>query len=251
MCDSIWNFGTPLPGFESATDREDDQFEIYQEFLTSLDGTVEGVEAELFDMFAIEDNAEGVFAYYPTPYMAEASPSPTLRVYWFSFFILQNEFVRMLASDLFFAIFSILFVVFWLRIHTGSSMMALSGIFMIVMSLPFTILIYKKIFNIPYYSEIHSLVLFIVLGVGADDIFVLNDSWKLTKHSYPEDITNGRNRETIHRRLLKCYRHTMSTVFNTSFTTSMAFIATGLSPLMPIATFGWFAATCIVCSSSL
>ena len=248
MCNSIWNLGTPLLGYESDTDRKEEQFEEYQEFFTSLDGSVEGLEAELFDMFSIDDNADGVFAYYPTPYMSEANSSPSLRVYWFSVFNLQNEFIRMLASDLFFAIFSILFVVFWLRIHTGSTLMALSGIFMIVMSLPFTILIYKKIFNIPYYSEIHSLTLFIVLGVGADDIFVLNDSWKLAKHTYPTDITNGRNREVIHRRLLKCYRHTMSTVFNTSFTTSMAFIATGLSPLMPIATFGWFAATCIVCN---
>lgn len=38
----------------------------------------------------------------------------------------------------------------------------------------------------------------------------------------------------------------MDTVFNTSFTTAMAFVATGMSPLMPISTFGWYAATCIV-----
>lgn len=246
-CNSMWSFGSPLPGFESDIDREDEQFEIYQEFLAALDGSVEGVEAELFEKFNIDDNADGVFAYYPTPYMSDAKVS-TLRVNWFSVFNLQNEFVRLLESDLFFAIFSIIFVVFWLRMHTGSTVTALGGIFMIVMSLPFTILIYKKVFNIPFYSELHSLVLFIVLGVGADDIFVLNDSWKLSHHIYHADVTNGRNRKTIHRRLYKCYRHTMSTVFNTSFTTSMAFLATGLSPLMPIATFGWFAATCIVCN---
>lgn len=38
----------------------------------------------------------------------------------------------------------------------------------------------------------------------------------------------------------------MDTVFNTSFTTAVAFIATGFSPLMPIATFGWYAATCVL-----
>eukprot|EP00603_Paraphysomonas_imperforata_P009674 CAMPEP_0114464258 /NCGR_PEP_ID=MMETSP0104-20121206/7824_1 /TAXON_ID=37642 ORGANISM="Paraphysomonas imperforata, Strain PA2" /NCGR_SAMPLE_ID=MMETSP0104 /ASSEMBLY_ACC=CAM_ASM_000202 /LENGTH=1058 /DNA_ID=CAMNT_0001637307 /DNA_START=211 /DNA_END=3387 /DNA_ORIENTATION=- len=247
MCNSYWSFGTPLPGFASDVDREFEQFEVYQKFLAALDGSVDGVEGELFEEFDIDDNADGVFAYYPTPYMSEAEVS-TLRVYWYSEFNIQNELIRLLESDLFFAIFSILFVVFWLRIHTGSTLIALSGIFMIVTSLPFTILIYKKVFNIPFYSELHSLVLFIVLGVGADDIFVLNDSWKLTHHLYTADITNGRNRKTIHRRLYKCYRHTMSTVFNTSFTTSMAFLATGLSPLMPIATFGWFAATCITCN---
>ena len=247
LCNSFWSFGTPLAGYESDTDRKEEQFEVYQEFLSSLDGSVDGVEAALFDKFNIDDNADGVFAYYPSPYMSEPAVS-TLKVSWFSLFNLQNEFVRLLQSDLFFAIFSVVFVVFWIRMHTGSTVTSLGGIYMIVMSLPFTILIYKKVFSIPFYSELHSLVLFIVLGVGADDVFVLNDSWKLSRHIYPADITNGQHRETVHRRLYKCYRHTMSTVFNTSFTTSMAFIATGLSPLMPIATFGWFAATCIVCN---
>lgn len=247
LCNSIWVFGTPLAGYESESDREDAQFEVYQKFLASLDGSVKGVEADLFDYFGISDNSDGFFKYYPTPYMSNANTG-NLRVYWFSPWNLQNEFIRMLDSDLFFAVFSILFVVTWLRVHTGSTLLALSGIYMIVTSLPFTILIYKKVFNIPFYSELHSLVLFVVLGVGADDVFVLTDSWNLTKYIYPGDVTNGRNRPIIHRRLLKCYRHTMSTVFNTSFTTSMAFIATGMSPLMPIATFGWFAATCIVCN---
>lgn len=40
--------------------------------------------------------------------------------------------------------------------------------------------------------------------------------------------------------------HTMSAVFNTSFTTSVAFLATALSPIMPISSFGIFAAIAIV-----
>ena len=247
MCNSFWSFGSPLPGYESDSDRWEDQFKVYQEFTSALDGSVGGVEEKLFDYYDIDDNSDGFFKYYPSPYMSDAVKG-SLQVNWFSIFNLQNEFIRLLASDLFFAIFSIFFVVMWMRMHTGSSLTALAGIFMVVMSLPVTVFIYKVIFAIPYYSEIHSLVLFIVLGIGADDIFVLNDSWKLTKDIYHGDITNGKNRETVHRRLLKCYRHTMSTVFNTSFTTSMAFIATGLSPLMPISTFGWFAATCIICN---
>ena len=39
---------------------------------------------------------------------------------------------------------------------------------------------------------------------------------------------------------------TITAVFNTSFTTAIAFVATGVSPIMSISTFGWFAATCIV-----
>jgi predicted RND superfamily exporter protein len=42
------------------------------------------------------------------------------------------------------------------------------------------------------------------------------------------------------------YSRTAKAVFNTSFTTAMAFVSTGISPLMSISTFGWFAALCIL-----
>ena len=46
--------------------------------------------------------------------------------------------------------------------------------------------------------------------------------------------------------MLKTYVHTRGDVFNTSFSTAFAFLATSFSPLMPISTFGAFAATAIV-----
>jgi hypothetical protein len=42
------------------------------------------------------------------------------------------------------------------------------------------------------------------------------------------------------------YSRTAQAVFNTSFTTAMAFLATAHSPVMPISTFGIYAALCVV-----
>ena len=50
----------------------------------------------------------------------------------------------------------------------------------------------------------------------------------------------------VQARLYWTYFRTAHAVFNTSFTTVMAFIATGISPIMPISTFGYYAATCII-----
>ncbi|KAJ1379571.1 hypothetical protein B484DRAFT_412332 [Ochromonadaceae sp. CCMP2298] len=50
-----------------------------------------------------------------------------------------------------------------------------------------SIFIYKVVFQITYFSELHSLVIFIILGVGADDVFVLTDSWRMT----PQMIIGG------------------------------------------------------------
>jgi hypothetical protein len=46
--------------------------------------------------------------------------------------------------------------------------------------------------------------------------------------------------------MVVAYQHTVSAVFATSFTTTVAFLATALSPIMPISAFGIFAAFAIV-----
>jgi predicted RND superfamily exporter protein len=80
----------------------------------------------------------------------------------------------------------------------------------------------------------HILVVFLILGVGADDVFVFVDKWKLTNEKLPLDI---RLHETID--------HALQAIFNTSFTTIIAFVATAISPIMPISAFGIFAAMAI------
>jgi hypothetical protein len=243
--ESIWSFGAPLKGYKTVADNWEDQREKYQNFVADQEGKVGGVEKSLFAYFDIKTNADNLFPYYPTPYMSTANTA-NLEVQWYSLMNRDNEFSRLLLGDMYFAIFSIMFVYIWIRVHTGATFIAGMGMFMIMTSLPTSILIYKGIYGIPYFSELHTLVIFIVLGVGADDIFVLVDSWKHTAVIFPGEIGRRQNMELTHRRLYHCYLHTMATVFNTSFTTSMAFIATGFSPLMPISTFGWFAATAII-----
>jgi len=242
---SIWLVGAPLEGYDALSSKEDEQDEKYRDFFTGSDGAIDGVEETLLDFFDLYASTDGLFSYYPSPYLSSVSEGQ-IEEKWFSGWNVQNENSRLITTDLLFSMFSILFVLFWLYVHTKSLIIALAAMYMIFCSIPCSLLIYKAVYNIPFFSELHILVLYIVLGVGADDVFVLVDSWKQTANIYEGDISNGRDRELTHKRLQHCYEHTISTVFNTSFTTAAAFIATGFSPLMPIATFGWFAATCIV-----
>ena len=84
-----------------------------------------------------------------------------------------------------------------------------------------------------------------MLGVGADDVFVLVDCWYQTEESMPRK-PGEEYHDWLHRRMQVAYTRTVSAVFNTSFTTAMAFIATAISPIMPISTFGIYAAICII-----
>ena len=63
--------------------------------------------------------------------------------------------------------------------HTGSLVLASVGMFEILMSFPSTFFIYRLIFQIGYFSSIQILSIFVVLGIGADDIFVFVDSFKV------------------------------------------------------------------------
>jgi predicted RND superfamily exporter protein len=80
----------------------------------------------------------------------------------------------------------------------------------------------------------HILVIFLVLGVGADNVFVCADKWRSTD-----------GYESVEARVEETIDHTIRAVFNTSFTTIVAFGSTAISPIMPISAFGIFAATAI------
>jgi hypothetical protein len=52
------------------------------------------------------------------------------------------------------------------------------GVLLIGFSFSFSAIFYQGIFRITYMSTLHNLVIFIVLGIAADDIFVFIDAWR-------------------------------------------------------------------------
>ena len=82
-----------------------------------------------------------------------------------------------LAGDAVKAVFSIVFVWFYLNVHIKSFFVASVGISIIILSFPVTVLITEFIFQITYFGSFHIIIIFIILGIGADDIFVVYDAW--------------------------------------------------------------------------
>jgi hypothetical protein len=97
----------------------------------------------------------------------------------------------------------------------------------------------------PPFSPPQSLAIFLVLGIGADDLFVMVDGWRQTEVDVPR-LSGEAPEAWYHRRLAVSYSRTMQAVFNTSFTTAMAFVSTAISPIMPISSFGIYATLCII-----
>lgn len=115
---------------------------------------------------------------------------------------------------------------------------------MILFSFPVTAVINEGIIRNTYYSSLHTLVIFIVLGIAADDIFVFVDAWRQS-----ENIKLIRN--DMRKRLAYSFRRAARATATTSSTTSVAFLANAFSPIMPIASFGIYAAVIITVNYAL
>ncbi|XP_062590675.1 protein dispatched homolog 1-like isoform X2 [Saccostrea cucullata] len=154
-----------------------------------------------------------------------------MQLYYTSKKIFDNDVTQQAFDDMLFAIGSFLFIFLVMWIQTKSFFITFFGIFSILTSFLLANLVYRYVFKYEYFGFFHIISMFIILGIGADDVFVFYDSWRLTGDGkYP----------TLAHRLTDCYYRAAKTTFITSVTTMAAFLVSGTSPLLPVASFGLF-----------
>lgn len=158
-------------------------------------------------------------------------------VYYISKLLYEFDLVKQALTDIKLAIGSFLFIFVFMTCQTGSIVVTSLGILSILSSFLLTNLFYRYVLQFKYFGFFHVIAIFLILGIGADDLFVFYDTWRLTGHNkYPSDA----------HRMSECYRKAAKTTFVTSVTTMMAFFVSGLSPLLPVKTFGLFAGLLII-----
>ena len=109
---------------------------------------------------------------------------------------------------------------------------------MIVFSFPITYTIYGGVFQIPFNDTLIQLTIFIVLGIAADDVFVFCDAWR-------QSASHSSIAKDDKLRMAYTFKRAFKAILVTSSTTSVAFLANGLSEIVPIRAFGIFAAIII------
>jgi predicted RND superfamily exporter protein len=154
--------------------------------------------------------------------------------------IRQQAFSDTVSEDTSYAIFSVMFVFLYFIIHLRSLFLAFIGISLILFSFPVTVCITEGIFRVSYFSNLHSLAVFIVLGIAADDIFVFIDAWRQSEKIAPRFFRDDKKL-----RMAYAWKRSVKAIFVTSSTTSVAFFANAFSPIMPIKAFGIFAGVII------
>jgi predicted RND superfamily exporter protein len=156
----------------------------------------------------------------------------------------NDAFTTTMFADLAYAGFSILFVVGFLCFHTKSLFLGSIGMLLILFSFPITGIIFGAIAQISYYHVLQMMVIFIILGIAADDIFVVVDAWN--QSALFEELRGATVKETKVKRMSYTLRRSGFAILVTSSTTAVAFLANVNSKLMPIKAFGAFAAIIVL-----
>mmetsp|Transcript_19286 Transcript_19286/g.43295 ORF Transcript_19286/g.43295 Transcript_19286/m.43295 type:complete len:1057 (-) Transcript_19286:81-3251(-) len=156
-----------------------------------------------------------------------------------------DDFEKMIGPDFGLAFFSFIFVFLVMYAYTGSLFIGAFGMFQILFSLPLSSLLYRGLFQVDYFEFLHILVVYLVLGIGADDIFVLVDTFRHIDNDLRGE-QGGWSEDKFRRVMKAAYIRSASAILNTSFTTAVAFLASSGSKAMPMRTCGWYAAICIL-----
>ncbi|XP_075060403.1 protein dispatched homolog 1 isoform X2 [Mixophyes fleayi] len=154
------------------------------------------------------------------------------------FGIKHSLFQDYLLMDTVYPAIAIVIVLLVMCIYTRSMFITLMTMFAIISSLIVSYFLYRVVFNFEFFPFMNLTALIILVGIGADDAFVLCDVWNYTKFDKPHAETS----ETVSITL----QHAALSMFVTSFTTSAAFYANYVSNITAIRCFGVYAGTAIL-----
>mmetsp|Transcript_3735 Transcript_3735/g.11576 ORF Transcript_3735/g.11576 Transcript_3735/m.11576 type:complete len:1175 (-) Transcript_3735:180-3704(-) len=141
--------------------------------------------------------------------------------------------------DLSYIAISICLVFLYMAYYTGSFFIASMGMFQIVCSFAGANLLYRYCWptatglGYNYFTLFCALSLFIIMGIGADDIFVYWDTWTASEHVPYESEAH---------RLKHAWSHAAGAMLVTSSTTILSFLSNLSSPFIGVVTFGVFSA---------
>ncbi|XP_034018781.1 protein dispatched homolog 1 [Thalassophryne amazonica] len=154
------------------------------------------------------------------------------------FGIKHNLFQDYLLTDTVYPTIAIAIVLLVMCVYTRSVFITLMTIIAIISSLIVSYFLYRMVFNFEFFPFMNLTALIILVGIGADDAFVLCDVWNYTKFDKP----HAELAETVSVTL----QHAALSMFVTSFTTAAAFYANYVSNITAIRCFGIYAGTAIL-----
>jgi len=209
---SYLKVGLPFPNCETAFCNTSDYYSATDDFYKQVEPMNEWMHKTVWEGYNDEDSDLKI---YPLS---------------FEFFntYLTNEALAETNILLFFCILVIFsYVVF----HTQSLFLGGLGMLQIIICFGPAFVAYWYVVGVHRFGFMNAMIIFVILGIGADDMFVMTDAWVQSVHVCESDI--DRMSYTFHR--------AGKAMLITSVTTASAFFATTVSQILPIKSFGVWA----------
>eukprot|EP01043_Picozoa_sp_COSAG02_P071184 COSAG02_NODE_12905_length_1474_cov_1.142545_1_plen_365_part_10 len=223
-------FAGPMPGYRTTTDGVDPETGINAQeqalvdwFMTDQDNpSGNSVRNEYYDKSTVDEPDDRTGGQVEVTYLLST--------------LIFDEIIRLIVGDMLLAVISFAVVGFYMWFQTGSLWIAMFGMLEISMSLPIALWVYTYVFGIEYFDTMCALALYIVMAIGADDVFIWFDAYKQIAFEAPEVSAS------LETRFMWAWHKAASAMLVTSLTTCAAFFATATSPLLSIQSFGYYTA---------
>lgn len=155
--------------------------------------------------------------------------------------LFELQVIRALVSDTTLAACSMAFIFAYIVFHTGSVVLSLAGVSLCFAAVPLAYILQAIVFGVTTLSFASFLSVFLILGFGADIIFVFTDYWRESKD----------HRGTYDDRLLWTMWRAGKASFATTGTTALSFFSNLASVIRALRQFGLFMGICVVVAWSL
>ena len=227
---AFMQFGGPMPGYKNMEEGEDEKTGVNAQQQDMVDWFMEDVN---------NPSGQSIRVEYSDKSTADEPDDETggqVEVTYLLSLLLFDEIIALVVGDMLLAVISFAIVGFYMWFQTGSLWIATFGMLEITMSLPIALWVYTYLFGIEYFDTICSLALYIVMAIGADDVFIWFDAYK--QSAYEDAEISG----SLESRFIWAWHKAASAMLVTSLTTCVAFFATATSPMLSIKSFGYYTA---------
>ncbi|XP_054839470.1 protein dispatched homolog 1 isoform X2 [Eublepharis macularius] len=189
-------------------------------------------------LFSPTEKGESMMSIYLDNFENWNSSDGITTITGIEFGVKHSLFQDYLLMDTVYPAIAIVIVLLVMCIYTKSMFITLMTMFAIISSLIVSYFLYRVVFNFEFFPFMNLTALIILVGIGADDAFVLCDVWSYTKF----DKSHAETSETVSITL----QHAALSMFVTSFTTAAAFYANYVNNITAIRCFGVYAGTAIL-----
>ena len=148
-------------------------------------------------------------------------------------------FNLLIVEEMIIAVLVFVLVFFLILFHTGSLWIASNGFLQVFLAFFWGFTFYQVVLWRSFFPFLNLISLFLIIGIGADDLFVYLDAWKQSFSLLPRDTT-------LAHRISYTLKRAGGAMFVTTLTTTASFLANMITPITALKGFGLFTAMVIL-----